>query len=374
MSELLRVRFWELGRSLINQILIAGSSVSRSYFEGCFALGGCKQCLIQSPKILASGGMKFGQDEFLEGLSVSLQLPSLRTYKMPTDGSARASSKKTTYKVTLGGPVWGCAGWKGNLYPEKAQAKDFLKHYAEALGAIELNATFYGIPPDERLQNWKAAASPGFHFCPKIPRHITNARDIHARIERIEHFWRSFALLGEHLGMAFFQFSDKQGLDILPDLAHLLKRTPRGQKVAVEFRHPDFFVNNELLPEVCEFLAEHSAHTVISDTLGRREVLHPCVVGDSVMIRFLGENGSDRDQERLEIWLERIAQMQDQGVREIYFFIHQPDEENSAYYFEWFSSLLNSMQGNTTKQVKLHKPLEATEEATEETSKQIGLF
>lgn len=306
-------------------------------------------------------GMKFGQDEPLEGLSLSLQLPELKVY--PSRGKSAAHPNK----VTLGGPVWGCAGWKGNLYPPKTQAKDFLKHYAEALGAIELNATFYGIPPDERLRNWKSATSPGFHFCPKIPRHITNARDIRARIERTDHFWRSFRILGEHLGMAFFQFSDKQGLDILPDLAHLLKRTPSGQKIAVEFRHPDYFLNNELLPEVCEFLAEHNAHTVISDTLGRREVLHPCVVGDSVMIRFLGDNGSERDQQRLEIWLERIAQMQEQGVRNIYFFIHQPDEENSAYYFEWFSSLLNSMDGNVTKQVKLYTQVE-------DNSEQMGLF
>jgi uncharacterized protein YecE (DUF72 family) len=102
---------------------------------------------------------------------------------------------------------------------------------------------------------------------------------------------------------------------------------------------------------------------VISDTIGRREVLHQTFINDTGFVRFLGENGEERDQERLEIWLERIVELQQSGLKKLFFFIHQPDEANAAHYFEWFSSLLNSLENVQTRPVELHNKVE-----------QIGLF
>ena len=288
--------------------------------------------------------MKFGQDPNFAPLQ--LRLPEF-DYSGP-------QQKASTLEVFLGGPVWGCAGWKGSLYPDTAKQKDFLNHYGTALGAIELNATFYGIPPAERILAWGESVPPDFRFCPKIPRHITNARDLNNRIERTQKFWKIFGQLGVKLGPSFFQFSDKQGHEILQDLGTLLELTPPQYKMGVELRHLDFYENNELLGDVVTFLRDRNAFPVISDTLGRREVLHQSFSGDTAFVRFLGENGEDRDQERLEYWLERIVELQSAGMKQLYFFIHQPDEANSAFYFEWFSSVLSSMRDITVKPVELY--------------------
>ncbi len=287
--------------------------------------------------------MKFGQDNAALGLS--LQLPELNYRARP--------ATQGVLNVYLGGPVWGCEGWRGSLYPPTAKKSDLLFHYGNALGAIELNATFYGIPSEERVGIWGESVPYNFKFCPKIPRHITNAKNLNDRIERTQKYWKVFGQLGSKLGPSFFQFSDKQGHSILNDLATLLKLTPSDKKIAVELRHPDFFEENEILDEVVDFLASHNSFPVISDTLGRREVLHQNFVGDTAFVRFLGENGSDQDQERLEYWIERIAELQSLGLKELYFFIHQPDEENAAFYFEWFSSILSSMKDVRVKDVTL---------------------
>jgi len=306
--------------------------------------------------------MKFGQDTALQ--SLSLQLPELDHRRRP--------GKASTLQVHLGGPVWGCDGWRGSLYPESARNKDYLVHYGKALGAIELNATFYGIPPDERIVQWGESVPSDFRFCPKIPRHITNAKNLIDRIERTDKFWRVFGQLGEKLGPSFFQFSDKQGHEILGDLGTLLKKTPPQYKIGVELRHPDFYENNELLTDVVDFLASHNAFPVISDTLGRREVLHQSFVGDTAFVRFLGENGEDRDQERLEYWLERIIELQASGLRELFFFIHQPDEENSAFYFEWFSSVLNSVKDIEVKAITLYSS--SNNSSSNNKEEQLGLL
>ena len=45
--------------------------------------------------------------------------------------------------------------WKGSFYPEKIPAKEMLRYYAERLSTVEINATFYRMPQQSMLENWK---------------------------------------------------------------------------------------------------------------------------------------------------------------------------------------------------------------------------
>ena len=55
------------------------------------------------------------------------------------------------------------ASWKPDFYPQKLAAKDFLKHYATRLNAVEINYTFRQLPKAATLalvMTSTAAAAP----------------------------------------------------------------------------------------------------------------------------------------------------------------------------------------------------------------------
>src|SRR6478752_2512891 len=66
------------------------------------------------------------------------------------------------------------ASWKPDFYPPKLPAKDFLKHYATRLNAVEVNYTFRQLPKTTTLENWIAATHEGFTFVVKAHQKITH--------------------------------------------------------------------------------------------------------------------------------------------------------------------------------------------------------
>ena len=64
--------------------------------------------------------------------------------------------------------------WKPDFYPPKLPAKDFLKHYATRLNAVEINYTFRQLPKATTLENWVTATPEGFTFVCKAHQRITH--------------------------------------------------------------------------------------------------------------------------------------------------------------------------------------------------------
>jgi uncharacterized protein YecE (DUF72 family) len=64
--------------------------------------------------------------------------------------------------------------WKPDFYPAKLPAKQFLKHYATRLRAVEINYTFRRLPAAATLAAWVEATPPGFVFAVKANMRITH--------------------------------------------------------------------------------------------------------------------------------------------------------------------------------------------------------
>ncbi|HLX45325.1 MAG TPA: DUF72 domain-containing protein, partial [Bryobacteraceae bacterium] len=64
--------------------------------------------------------------------------------------------------------------WKPDFYPAKVAAKDFLKHYATRLNAVEINYTFRQLPSVSTLEKWVEATPAGFVFACKAHQRITH--------------------------------------------------------------------------------------------------------------------------------------------------------------------------------------------------------
>jgi uncharacterized protein YecE (DUF72 family) len=288
--------------------------------------------------------MKFGQGD---SHGVSHKLPALDRDPLRADIPHPAK-----LEVLLGAPVWGCAGWRGSLYPEKARPADFLKHYAEALPAIELNATFYGIPTRERLLKWAQETPESFRFCPKLPRGVSHSSELKTRLEMFERFWKEFEVLGPRWGLSFLQLPETFDTRSLATLETLLKHKPEERSLAVEFRHPSWFADHALIGEAKGLLEFYRTSPVISDTLAKRHALHQSFVGDQALVRFLGSEDSASDNARLAEWTERLESLPSMGTKSVYFFVHQPHEEFAA---QTLASLSKQILERT--RLRLDKPV-----------------
>ncbi len=233
-------------------------------------------------------------------------------------------------QVFVGCPTWGgAASWWGTVYSAEAKPPDLLRHYASQFNAIELNTTCYRIPDQATVQRWTAQVGPGFRFCPKLPQEITHDRGLSGgeAFEKTRRFLESVNGLGSHLGPCLLQLGPGFTPLQLPVLTRFLDGLPPGFQVAVEFRHPAWFENRLLREDAWSALEKRGVGTVITDVSGRRDVSHSSLTDSTVFVRFVGNSLIPSDSERIDAWAERLARWSRQGVREIYFFIHQPGEE-----------------------------------------------
>ena len=101
--------------------------------------------------------------------------------------------------------------WKPDFYPAKLPAKDFLKHYATRLNAVEINYTFRQLPKAATLENWAAATSDGFSFALKAHMRITHLLRLKVS-EFTEVFFRAIDPLrsARCLGPVLFQLPDRK--------------------------------------------------------------------------------------------------------------------------------------------------------------------
>jgi len=105
----------------------------------------------------------------------------------------------------------------------------------------------------------------------------------------------------------------------------------------LEVRHPDWFLQahfNELLLE----LKKLKIGFVITDTAGRRDCCHMHLTVPKAFIRYVGNSLHETDYTRIDDWVNRIQYWLENGLTELYFFMHMHDEafspELSVYLVE----------------------------------------
>lgn len=87
----------------------------------------------------------------------------------------------------------GCSGfynndWKGSLYPENVQSKDFLTLYSQTFNTVEINSTFYRKPTAKTLLKWYDETPEHFKFFIKIPKSISHEKRLKDSKEEITAF------------------------------------------------------------------------------------------------------------------------------------------------------------------------------------------
>ncbi|WP_435131960.1 DUF72 domain-containing protein [Formosa sp. A9] len=244
----------------------------------------------------------------------------------------------------------GCAKWnKADLkhfYPKGT--KDELGYYASQFNSIELNATFYRIFSAEQFAVWKHKTPQSFKFFPKINQTISHYKRLTDVKAETELLLTNASQLEDKLGCFFLQLHTNFSPDNFRVLSEFLNFWPEQYPLAVEFRHSDWFNDVEVANNLYQLLETHNISNIIVDTAGRRDLLHMRLTNARAFVRYVGANHSS-DYKRLDDWVERLKLWQDQGIKEIDFFIHQNTEKESPLLAAYFIKALNKALGSQLK-------------------------
>jgi uncharacterized protein YecE (DUF72 family) len=253
-------------------------------------------------------------------------------------------------KVYVGCAKWGRIEWVGKIYPPKTKEKDFLKHYVHHYNSIELNATHYKIYGPLGIKKWADQANDkDFLFCPKMFQGVTHRGSLKGKDFILNEFLRGIAAFEKHLGPVFVQVSDtfspKRKNELFGFLGSLTADPIAiGLQFFLEVRHHSWFAK-EMAEELFSTLKEINTGAVITDTAGRRDCAHMYVTMPKTFIRFVGNSLHRTDYPRIDDWVNRIKYWLDNGMKEIYFFMHMHDEAKSPELTVYLIDKLNKVCG-----------------------------
>jgi uncharacterized protein YecE (DUF72 family) len=213
--------------------------------------------------------------------------------------------------------------WKPDFYPPKLPAKDFLKHYASRLNAVEINYTFRALPKSSTLENWISAVPDGFTFVCKAHQRITHIERLHGS-EFTEVFFRAIEPLhvARKLGPVLFQLAPNMKADV-ELLSAFLSKLPRDIRCAFEFRNSTWLVD-----EVYRLLESHRVALCLAES-DKFEV-PDVVTADFVYSRLRKPDYSP--EERAEI-AKRVKRLLADG-HDVYCFFKHEDTPAGAKYAE----------------------------------------
>ncbi len=290
--------------------------------------------------------MKFGhaEPEHLNGL----------TFELPpdhTDSLIQKSQKAhDSFRVYTGCGKWGIKEWIGPIYPKGTKQKNFLSAYLQTFGSIELNGTFYRLSRTS-IENWKAAAEgTDFLFCPKWSQRISHFKRLNEVEENTEYFMQSMALLGDHLGQTFLTLPPNFGVKHMQRVKDFLELVPPGYPLQMEFRHKEWFEEAHFA-ELVGVLKAQQIGLVITDVALRRDVLHMCLTSPVAFVRFNGYGLHETDYTRLDAWVERLLEWRQNGLKSVYFFMHQQNETHTPYLASYLAERLRKSGG-----IDVHAP------------------
>lgn len=146
-------------------------------------------------------------------------------------------------RVGIGG--WTYEPWRGVFYPDGLAHRRELEFAANAMGAIEINATFYGRQSPKSWQAWGEAVPAGFQFAIKASRYCVTRPKLADAGEGIGQFLaQGMSALGEKIGPILWMLATRRKYD-RDDIAAFLALLPTHLeglplRHVIEPRHESF--------------------------------------------------------------------------------------------------------------------------------------
>jgi len=248
---------------------------------------------------------------------------------------------KDNFEVFVGCAKWNRQDLKG-FYPRGT--KDELAYYSNQFNSIELNATHYRIFDENQVKNWKSKTPADFKFFPKVVNSISHYKRLKGVEALVDEYTAPIRAFEEKLGMIFLQLRDDFKPIDFDRIHRFLEIWPSDLPLAIELRHKDWFADESVSSQLYQLFEKHEVANIITDTAGRRDLLHMRLTSPVAFVRYVGAN-HESDYPRLDDWVVRLKEWKDQGLEKIYFFVHQNIEKESPLLSAHFIQKLNDSLG-----------------------------
>lgn len=189
--------------------------------------------------------------------------------------------------------------WRGDFYPPDLPRSAWFEHYATVFDTVEINNTFYRLPPETTFASWAVRAPRGFQFAIKASRYLTHMKKLKDPEEPLERLFSRMRPLRRHLGPVLYQLPPGSKLD-RERLDHFLQALPRGVRHVIEFREPSWYAH-----DVLALLERRGVALCLHDMRG--SATGRLRVGPLVYVRFHGASGhydGGYSDDRLASWAE----------------------------------------------------------------------
>ncbi len=191
--------------------------------------------------------------------------------------------------------------WRGPFYPEKLPAAKMLEFYAGRFDTVEVNNSFYHLPLETGLENWRESTPAGFHFAVKGSRYLTHMKKLKDPEPGVEKFFARVDLLGRKLGPVVFQLPPWWEAD--PErLEGFLQALPPRRRYAFELRNETWRTE-----EIYRILRRHNAAFCVFEIAGVFSGME--LTADFTYVRLHGPEGAYQGsygKKSLETWAARI--------------------------------------------------------------------
>jgi uncharacterized protein YecE (DUF72 family) len=182
--------------------------------------------------------------------------------------------------IFIGTSGWHYKHWIGTFYPTGTSAKQQFDHYTRFFDTVEINNSFYKLPPREVFEGWYKNSPRKFFFVIKANRFITHNLKLLRPAEPISRLFNSILALKEKLGPILFQLPPKWKVNV-ERLREFLKALPVTHRYVFEFRNETWY--NE---DVYKLLREYNCAFCIYELGGHTSPIK--VTADFVYVRLHG--------------------------------------------------------------------------------------
>lgn len=233
--------------------------------------------------------------------------------------------------VLIGTSGYSFPDWVGPFYPAGTPSNRFLDYYAHHFDTVEVNSTYYRIPPPRTLEQMEKKTPDGFHFVVKLNKGMTHEdsrdpalyRDFKAVLEPLKAAGKYDGLLAQ------FPWGFRRTVDHVRHVEGVREMLP-GEPLFVEFRHDSW-----LTPELEPWLQSLDLGYCSVDEPRLEHLMPPVtmVTGRDAYVRLHGRNAKnwwrgDRStrydyeysKQELEDWLKKVAELAEKARRTYLFF------------------------------------------------------
>lgn len=228
-------------------------------------------------------------------------------------------------RLLVGTSGWSYDDWIGRVYPEGLDRRDYLSYYSTIFNTVEINLTFYRTPFKNMVIGWGRKCPDDFVFSVKGSRLVTHYKKLSEVEEIVSRFYENLSNL-KGLEVILWQLPPSMKSDPFL-LDNFLCCLPKGMRYVIEFRHPSWWEDGE----VVKVLSRHNA--------GFCGVSHPKLpsrfidTSDFCYVRFhgLGQRLYDYDYSDNEmlIWVE-VAREMIRVSKDVYIYFNNDYHANAV--------------------------------------------